>query len=239
VPWDFDWSEAHAIADKQFVNFYSQLPYAAQFIAIFDCCHSGGMTREGGARIRGISPPDDVRHRALRWDAGDEMWVPRDFDPITPDKTALKQAFVGKSQAKFRLGRAVSLRVLDDDDKKSQRKAIERRVSAKAAKDAPPLIQSKGPYMPTIIEACQEDQLSYEYRHGVTSYGAFTFSMTKELRDARHAGQAITFERLLNSTTKRLQRLKYDQRPCITVPSDRANEKIPWRSATVPGAKTG
>ena len=57
--------------------------------------------------------------------------------------------------------------------------------------------------------------------------------------DQSRAGQAITFERLLDLTTKRLERLKYDQRPCMTLPSDRANEKIPWRSTTPPGAKTG
>ena len=34
-----------------------------------------------------------------------------------------------------------------------------------------------GPYLPLIIEACGEDEFSYEYRHGATSHGAFTFSL--------------------------------------------------------------
>ena len=77
VPWDFDWSLEHAITDKQFVSFYSQLPYDSHFAAIFDCCHSGGLTREGGLRPRGIDPPDDIRHRALRWNIELGMWQER------------------------------------------------------------------------------------------------------------------------------------------------------------------
>jgi hypothetical protein len=33
-----------------------------------------------------------------------------------------------------------------------------------------------GPYLPLIIEACQEKEFSYEYRDGATSYGAFTYA---------------------------------------------------------------
>lgn len=77
VPADFDWSEAHAFRDKEFAAFYSQLPYGLRFITMFDCCHAGGMTR-GSTRVRGIDPPDDVRHRAMKWDAKRQMWIPRD-----------------------------------------------------------------------------------------------------------------------------------------------------------------
>src|SRR5262249_26085584 len=35
-----------------------------------------------------------------------------------------------------------------------------------------------GPYLPIIYEACKEQELAYEYRHGVTSYGAFTYSLS-------------------------------------------------------------
>jgi len=45
-----------------------------------------------------------------------------------------------------------------------------------------PSSDERGPYLPVIIEACQEKYLSYEYRDGATSYGAFTFSMVKNLR---------------------------------------------------------
>jgi metacaspase-1 len=60
VPYDFNWSRAHAILDNQFYELYSQLPYGSYFVAVFDCCHSGGLTRDGGPRIRGLTPPDDI-----------------------------------------------------------------------------------------------------------------------------------------------------------------------------------
>src|SRR5678815_3221578 len=61
VPHDFDWSREHAVTDDQFYDLYSQLPYDTRFLTIFDCCHSGGMTRDGAARVRGLTPPDDIR----------------------------------------------------------------------------------------------------------------------------------------------------------------------------------
>ena len=82
VPYDFDWSPARAILDKQFCEMYSQLPYGSYFVAMFDCCHSGGITRDGGPRVRGLTPPDDIRHRALRWEPSESMWVPRDFPAL-------------------------------------------------------------------------------------------------------------------------------------------------------------
>lgn len=51
----FDYMPEHAVTDKQFLNLYSQLPYDSHFAAIFDCCHSGGMTREGARKARGIT----------------------------------------------------------------------------------------------------------------------------------------------------------------------------------------
>jgi hypothetical protein len=68
VPWDFDWTPEKAISDDQIFNLYSQLPYDCRLLMIFDCCHSGGIHRDGGMRPRGLTPPDDIRHRELKWD---------------------------------------------------------------------------------------------------------------------------------------------------------------------------
>ncbi|MBI3491089.1 MAG: caspase family protein, partial [Acidobacteria bacterium] len=146
VPYDFDWTPDHAIRDKQFVEFYSQLPYASRFVAIFDCCHSGGLTREGGLRPRGLTPPDDIRHRAMQWDDG--RWLNRTFAERTGDR--------------YRIGRGRHVRQLARHRYMRDRKAF----------------GHKGPYLPVMFEACQERELSYEYRDGATSYGAFTFSLT-------------------------------------------------------------
>src|SRR5262249_11409446 len=135
VPWDFDWNPAHAVRDKQFVEFYSQLSYDARFVAIFDCCHSGGMSRDGGPRVRGLSPPDDVRHRMLEWDAR-RGWIDR---PLKVPNRSLassraRDAFLGASGATYRLGRGVALRGLPN-------KAFDRERQT---------LKHHGPYLPVI-----------------------------------------------------------------------------------------
>jgi metacaspase-1 len=75
-----------------------------------------------------------------------------------------------------------------------------------------------------LLEACREDQLSYEYRRGVTSYGAFTYSLAKDLR----AQPRITFEKIILKTTATLKDLGYDQNPQLVGPK-------PVTSKTIPG----
>src|SRR2546430_3250563 len=90
--------------------------------------------------------------------------------------------------------------------------------SARRSPRAPP------PYLPVLLEACRQDQLSYEYRHGVTSYGAFTYSLAKDLR----AQPRITFEKIILKTTATLKDLGYDQNPQLVGPK-------PVTSKTIPG----
>jgi metacaspase-1 len=214
VPWDFDWSRERAISDDQIFSLYSQLPYDCRLVMIFDCCHSGGIHRDGGPRPRGISPPDDIRHRELKWDSRTQMWVGRDFQRInrrfTPQKD-LAAAYFGQDGATRRLGRASMLRGLSS----AQYSRLKRRRHELA----------RGPYLPLIIEACKEEELSYEYRHGATSHGAFTFSLANILRRER---RAITFESLVDKTRKQLVDLQYDQTPQILGPTKIRHHKIPW-----------
>jgi hypothetical protein len=214
VPYDFDWSPDHAITDKQFVTFYSQLPYQSRFAAIFDCCHSGGLTREGGLRPRGIDPPDDIRHRALRWNTELGMWQERHLP--SPNRSLARSPggaeYVGRKGDTYRIGRAVSLRGLPNRAYNQERRAL----------------RHKGPYLPIIIEACQEQQLSYEYRDGATSYGAFTFSLAKVLRETRGAGRNPNFQTLVAMTAARLDVLGYDQTPALVGPKSVLGRPIPW-----------
>ena len=225
VPWDFDWSLERAITDKQFCEFYSQLPYASHFVAIFDCCHSGGLTREGGARVRGITPPDDVRHRALRWDAIEKMWVARDF--VSPNRALADsnkgRAFLGRNGATHRFGRGVDLRTLPS------------RVYDKRRTDLGHL----GPYLPVIIEACDVDQLSFEYRDGATSYGAFTYSLVHGLRASRDIRRTnLDYHDLLAETAAKLKRLNYDQTPQLVGAKAVLDQEIPWQFEGMPARKT-
>jgi hypothetical protein len=214
VPYDFDWSSDHAITDKQFVDFYSQLPYRSHFAAIFDCCHSGGLTREGGPRPRGIDPPDDIRHRALRWNLELGMWQDRTLP--SPNRSLARSRvgtdYLGEKGATYRIGRAVSLRGLPNI-------AYDRECRA---------LRHHGPYLPIIIEACREQELSYEYRDGATSYGAFTYSLAKALRDARGAGRNPSFQALVGLTAARLRALNYEQTPSLVGPRRLLTRPIPW-----------
>ena len=250
VPYDFDWSPQRAVTDEAFANLYSQLPYDATFVAILDCCHSGGLTppqdgagaggdrrgkaaaaagaRAATARVRGILPPDDIRHRALRWNAELEMWEPRPLPDATPDRSVTagdrREAFVGASGASFRFGRAVELRRLTEAKKKREYEELDHR----------------GPFVPMVLQACRESELAYEYRHGVTSYGAFTYCLYHILRNARRGGGRMTFQQLAEQTSRRLrERLGYDQTPCLFGPTALIKRQIPWFASGSAGAKTG
>lgn len=216
VPYDFDWTPEKAISDDQIYCLYSQLPYDTRLVMIFDCCHSGGIHRNGAARPRGITPPDDIRHRELKWDRKTQMWVPRDFrrinEKFTNDKNLARRYF-GEHGATQRLGRAGMLRGLSASQY-GRLKATDSQLAT-------------GPYLPLIIEACGEGQLSYEYRHGATSYGAFTYSLASILRSKKN----LSFEQLVRSTGVRLAELQYNQTPQILGPAHVVRAKIPWSAA--------
>jgi hypothetical protein len=213
VPWDFDWSSERAIVDDHIFQLYSQLPYDTRFAMILDCCHSGGMHRQGGARVRGLTPPDDIRHRELKWDRKTDMWVPRKFERLNGRFSSEKDVtpkFFGNDGATTRLGRASLVRV--------QPEAEYKQVKRKAR------TSKLGPYLPLIIEACGEQQLSYEYRHGATSYGAFTFAFCQELR----RNKRISFKRLVDVTSATLADLSYEQEPQILGPNTILSSRVPW-----------
>ena len=208
VPYDFAWSKETAIVDDDFFALYSQLPFDARFFAVFDCCHSGGMHRDGGPRVRGLTPPDDIRHRQLRWDARQQMWRERDLEPLN-DKfggSAKERAeWMGSNGATRRLGRGMRGRVLSE--------SVYKRLPA----------DQRGPYLPVIMEACQEGSLSFEYRDGVTSYGAFSYSLVKNLRSKPQS----TFSAVVGRTAKTLDALGYRQVPQILGPAAVVNRRVP------------
>ena len=218
VPVDFNWVRDHAITDDQFYDLYSQLPYGARFVAILDCCHSGGMTRAGGMKVRGIEPPDDIRHRMLEWNRRLQMWQQRPLEALLPGLKPGEERteYTGADGTKRRLGRAVPLRLKSD------------RAYDRERKEAGHF----GPYMPLLLEACREEQFSYEYRDGVTSYGAFTYTLTERLRQARAQRKETTFEGLVRNVTDSLRDLGYDQTPCLVGPKKLKRAPIPWMAGS-------
>jgi hypothetical protein len=217
VPYDFDWSREHAVTDDQFYDLYSQLPYNTLFCAILDCCHSGGMAREGGLKVRGLTPPDDIRHRALKWSENEQMWVSRDLAEVSKSNGKLlkdrrKHAKIfGEEGDENRLFRASVLRP-DDKDFDKARKAY----------------GHYGPFMPVILQSCQESQFSHEYRHGVTSYGAFTYSFAQYIRERRKSGSPVRWEQLVVDVGAKLKRLRYDQKPGLVCPASLKKAPVPW-----------
>ncbi|TBN32138.1 caspase family protein [Pseudomonas sp. BGI-2] len=209
-PWDFDWTPARAIVDNDFRDLYIQLPYDTQFITIFDCCHSGGMTREGARRARGLTPPDDIRHRALRWEPQLQMWVERDWVKRARKSAQKAEAAntVSNREGIRRVGQAIAVRGYDD-------KLYDKRRNA---------YKHDGPFLPILMYACGESQLSYEYRHGVISYGAFTYALAQTLRSSK---QRPTFNALVRATGKLLADLGYDQKPAIVGPKGLLGKVVP------------
>jgi metacaspase-1 len=113
VPYDFAWTEETAITDKDIYRLYSDLPAGARFFAVFDCCYSGGLTRDGSRKARAIDPPDDSRHRMLRWNPKEQMWRTRAFPPLNPDfggSQSDQNAYMGSNLATYKIGRAMRLR---------------------------------------------------------------------------------------------------------------------------------
>ncbi|WP_449433778.1 caspase family protein [Pseudomonas putida] len=209
-PWDFDWTPEHAIIDNDFRDLYIQLPYDTQFMTIFDCCHAGGMTREGARRARGLTPPDDIRHRALRWEPELQMWVERDW--VKRARKSAQQAEASNTASNRegirRLGQSIAVRGYDDKLYDKRRKAY----------------GHQGPYLPILLYACGESQLSYEYRHGVTSYGAFTYALARTLRASK---QRPTFKALVRETGRLLADLGYEQNPAIVGPAKLIGTRVP------------
>ncbi len=209
VPHNFDWTAETCVTDNQLYRLYAQLPYDTRFIMMLDCCHSGGLDRAGGLKVRGLDPPDDIRHRGLRWKSG--MWEARDLKPLNARFTKNAndmRLFCGKNRNVLRLGRAMMLRQLpvkEYESRKRRQKIV-------------------GPYLPVILQACLESQQAFEYRHGNQSYGAFTYSLTHILRDVKQ----ITFRQLVQQTTDRLRKLRYDQQPVLLGPEVVVKARVPW-----------
>jgi hypothetical protein len=219
VPWDFDWGSEHMITDDAIRDLYAQLPYGLRFMMVLDCCHSAGTPKAGGPRPKALAPPDDIRHRELEWDHEKEMWVPRrGFKPINRDFSrnhAVNRKYFGKDLATHRLGRAARLRGAPESKYRSQ--ALRTRDIV-------------GPYEPLILAACEEIELSYEYSHGATAYGAFTYCLDKVARQViLGQGKRLTFTELVTRVRDRLAQLGFKQTPEISGPAAVRRAIVPWR----------
>ncbi len=56
-PYDFDWTDAHTIRDKEFAQIFANIPKGVEFIWISDSCHSGDLTK--------AMPPEGILNKTL------------------------------------------------------------------------------------------------------------------------------------------------------------------------------
>lgn len=111
-----------------------------------------------------------------------------------------------------RIGRAISLRTMAKKQYDATRKTLKHHV----------------PYLPIILEACHEEQLSYEYQHGTQSYGAFTYSLAATLRASRGKKVNPSFVQLMDGVEERLRKLKFPQVPNLVGAREVLREWVPW-----------
>ena len=77
-PVDFDWTEAHAIRDKQFNELFKQVPKGVEFTWVSDSCFSGDLAREllpPKRRLKVFPMPADIAWR-MRTAETESMKVP-------------------------------------------------------------------------------------------------------------------------------------------------------------------
>jgi hypothetical protein len=141
------------------------------------------------------------------------MWIPRDLQLASRhllDSDERRSEFLGSSGAIKRLGRAVPTW-----------------ISARRYREATDAYGHKGPYVPILLEACQEGEYAYEYRHGATSYGAFTYSLVNIFRQAARSGKGLSWEILMRRVGKRLKELEYQQTPVLVCPRVKQKARVP------------
>jgi metacaspase-1 len=66
-PFDFDWSDAHTIRDKEFNQIFAIIPPGIEFVWVSDSCHSGDLEKDmprPGCTFKTMRPPDNIA-RAL------------------------------------------------------------------------------------------------------------------------------------------------------------------------------
>ena len=159
---------------------------------------------------RSIGMPDDIRHRALRWDKKSQMWLPR--MPLLAAGHKLKAAMIEQESGK----RAVVSATVKVEGRVGIDGTLRRIGRAQALRgDSPADYEQRrneyghnGPYMPIILEACAEDQSAYEYQHGSVSYGAFTYALCESQNMGRTPiknAPTLTFATLIEATKKRVK----------------------------------
>ena len=107
-PVDFDWSDRHMIKDKQFHQFFANIPAGVKAYWVSDSCHSGDLERDagglGGRTSRAMPMPEDIQWRNdVARDAGMKVLAPQALPNIVlvsgcrSDQTSADASFAGRA----------------------------------------------------------------------------------------------------------------------------------------------
>lgn len=232
VTYDYRYTHDSGLRDRDFQDLYANLDSRIHFLIFLDCCHSGGMTRGSGVRIRSFRGPADIEHTSQKWNPHIQMWeqaklagekglnsdfIAEEKDP-EKSKTSL---YYGMNQDLRRIGRATPLR----DVPHGRYDEIVAKIRKLHPKE-----NFYGPYLPIVFMACGEQEEASEYFHGSVSYGAFTYALVQALRDHKYMKKkkSLTYADLHQNAIQKLKLLNFQQNPEILGPSTQLKTKLPY-----------
>ncbi len=230
VTYEYDFTQTTGLRDRDFQDLYAYLPKEVHFLIFLDCCHSGGITRDGGPAVRSFVGPSDVEHEYKRWNVQVQMWeqdglagkkglnanflpAAAEYNRENPRHKSQEELdhefalYYGANGDTRRIGRATPLRDIPHNKYDSITKEL-KKVQGKA--------DIIGPYLPMVFMACRETEKACEYVHGSVNYGAYTYAMTLALRDTTRTGSGRgSFRQLHQAASEKLLLLGYTQTPDI------------------------
>jgi hypothetical protein len=83
----------------------------------------------------------------------------------------------------------------------------------------------KGPYVPLLLEARQEDELACEYADGTVAQGAFSFFLAQTVCSFAAGKRPLTVSRLIAETAKQVE-ARYKQTPRLEGPKSRRSQRL-------------
>ena len=230
--YDYGYTQDTGLRDRDFQDLYTNLNEDVHFLIFLDCCHSGGITRDGAARVRSFRGPSDVEHTSKKWNKDQQMWEQvglaglKGLNPELYPKseaeekvTKMQSLYYGAYKDMRRIGRATPLRDVPHNKYDSINATLRKLHKSKI----------QGPYLPMVFMACGESEEAAEYVHGSVSYGAFTYAMAQALRDEKSKGRraSISYDSLHKNAIRKLKALNFPQNPEILGQRNQIRSKIP------------
>lgn len=226
VTHEYDFTSTTGLRDRDFQDLYAYLDKRAHFLIFLDCCHAGGVTRDGGPAVRSFVGPSDVEHEYKRWNSKVRMWEQEGLagkkglnESFLPKAAEYNRHTHGRKKTQQELDAELSLWYGTAKDTRRIGRATPLRDLPHKAYDAITArlrklhgeVDVSGPYLPTVFMACGEAQKASEYVHGSVSYGAYTYAMTLALSEMKGG----SFNDLHGAASRKLAELGYSQTPEI------------------------